>query len=82
MFYCYIYIQYANRGHISYRVYHSLGGLYLQFGNMKLKDRQKLKNHFLVGFVPFGAKFEETIQPFIQDIQDLENGFLVTIDNV
>jgi len=63
-------------------VYHSLGGLYLQFGNMKLKDRQKLKNHFLVGFVPFGGKFDEVITPFIQDIQHLEHGFLITIDNI
>lgn len=62
-------------------VYHSLGGLYLQFGNMKLKSRQKLKNHFLVGFVPFRGKFEDAIKLFIQDIQRLERGFLMTIDN-
>ncbi|GBC15840.2 hypothetical protein GLOIN_2v1764038 [Rhizophagus irregularis DAOM 181602=DAOM 197198] len=62
-------------------VYHSLGGLYLQFGNMKLKSRQKLRNHFLVGFVPFGGKFEDAIKLFIQDIQHLERGFLMTIDN-
>jgi hypothetical protein len=63
-------------------VYHCLGGLYLQFGNMKLKSRQKLKNHFLVGFVPFGGTFEDTIKPFIQDIQCLERGILMTIDNI
>ncbi|GBC23112.2 hypothetical protein GLOIN_2v1764038 [Rhizophagus irregularis DAOM 181602=DAOM 197198] len=62
-------------------IYHSLGGLYLQFGNMKLTSRQKLRNHFLVGFVPFGGKFEDAIKLFIQDIQYLECGFLMTIDN-
>lgn len=62
-------------------VYHSLGGLYLQFGNMKLTSRQKLRNHFLVGFVPFGGKFDDAIKLFIQDIQHLERGFLMTIDN-
>ncbi|POG57104.1 hypothetical protein GLOIN_2v1791717 [Rhizophagus irregularis DAOM 181602=DAOM 197198] len=48
---------------------------------MKFKSHQKLRNHFLVGFVPFKGKFEDTIKPFIQDIQQLECGFLMTIDN-
>ena len=49
---------------------------------MKFKYRQKLKNHFLVGFVPFGGTFEEAIKPFIQDIQQLERGFLMKINNI
>src|SRR5581483_333506 len=64
-----------------YHRLHSLGGLYLQIGNMKLKSRQKLRNHFLLGFVPFGGKFEDAIKLFIQDIQHLEHGFLMTINN-
>src|SRR4051812_33993872 len=39
--------------------YHSLGGLYVQFRNMLLKLRQQLKNHFLIGFVPFEGNFKD-----------------------
>jgi hypothetical protein len=53
-------------------VYHSLGGVYLQFGNMPLTLRKQLKNHFLIGFVPFGARFEDFIKPVLQDIKQLE----------
>jgi hypothetical protein len=62
-------------------VYHSLRELYFQFENMKLTSRQKLRNHFLVRFIPFGRKFEDAIKLFIQDIQHLECGFLMTINN-
>jgi hypothetical protein len=61
--------------------YHSLGGLYVQFGNMPLKLRQRLKNHFLIGFVPFGGNFEDIIKPFINDILLLQKGFYVKICN-
>jgi hypothetical protein len=60
-------------------VYHSLGGLYVQFGNMTLKLRQQLKNHFLIGFVPFGGKFEDVIKPFIKDIKQLQHGIVMKI---
>ena len=36
-------------------VYHSLGGIYIQIGNMPFNLRKQLKNHFIVGFIPFGA---------------------------
>ncbi|CAG8854113.1 17933_t:CDS:2, partial [Gigaspora margarita] len=34
-------------------VYHSLGGIYIQFGNMPISLRQQLRNYFVLGFVPF-----------------------------
>ncbi|PKY58438.1 hypothetical protein RhiirA4_480345 [Rhizophagus irregularis] len=55
-------------------VYHSLGGVYIQIGNMSFKERKKLKNHFVLGFVPFGGCFEEFIEPFISEMKKLENG--------
>lgn len=58
-------------------VYHSLGGVYLQFGNMPLSFRKLLKNSFLIGFVPFGAKFDDFIKPVIEDIRRLESGFVM-----
>jgi hypothetical protein len=61
-------------------VYHSLGGLYVQFGNMPLELRQQLKNHFLIGFVPFGGEFRHFIKPFIQDIKWLQSGIVMKIE--
>ena len=58
-------------------VYHSLGGVYLQFGNMPLTLRKQLKNHFLIGFVPFGASLNDFIKPVLQDIKILENGLVM-----
>ena len=60
------------------KAYHKLGGLYIQFGNMPLSMRQCLKNHFLVGLVPFGAKFTDFIKPFIEQMQKLQNGIIMT----
>jgi hypothetical protein len=61
-------------------VYHSIGGLYLQFGNLPLHYRQKLKNHFLLGFVPFAANITDCIQPFINDLQRLQDGVAMDVD--
>src|SRR6266516_678921 len=58
-------------------VYHSLGGVYLQFGNMPKSFRKLLKNHFLIGFVPFGASFEDFIKPVLRDIKKLEKGLIM-----
>jgi hypothetical protein len=57
--------------------YHSLGGVYLQFGNMPFALRKQLKNHFLLGFVPFGARFDDFIKPVLEDIKSLENGLIM-----
>jgi hypothetical protein len=43
--------------------------------------RQKLKNHFLIGFIPFSASYNEVLQPLINDIQDLEHGYELGIKN-
>ncbi|CAG8469584.1 1011_t:CDS:2 [Scutellospora calospora] len=70
-------IYYDNFG--TYRnVYHSLGGVYMQIGNMLQSDRKLLKNHFLIGFVPFGTSFDDFIKPVLKDIQCLENGFIMS----
>ena len=58
-------------------VYHSLGGVYLQFGNMPLTLRKQLKNHFLIGFVPFRASLNDFIKSVLQDIKILENGLVM-----
>jgi hypothetical protein len=58
-------------------VYHSLGGVYLQYGNMPLTLRKQLKNHFLLGFVPFGSSLNDFIKPILQDIKLLENGLIM-----
>ncbi|GET03676.1 hypothetical protein GLOIN_2v1880882 [Rhizophagus clarus] len=58
-------------------VYHSLRGVYLQFGNMPLNLCKQIKNHFLIGLVPFGADFNDFIKPVIQDIKSLENGLIM-----
>lgn len=58
--------------------YHKLGGLYVQFRNMPLSIRQCLKNHFIIGFVPFGATFTEFIKPFIHDMKKLQDGIIMT----
>ncbi|PKC56623.1 hypothetical protein RhiirA1_500348 [Rhizophagus irregularis] len=59
-------------------VYHSLGGVYIQIGNLPFDKRKQLKNHFMLGFIPFGGYFEEFIAPFVTEIKTLENG--ITMD--
>jgi hypothetical protein len=61
------------------KAYHKLGGIYIQIGNMNRELRRKLKNHFLIGFVPFGGKFEDVLEEFISDIKELQNGILMTL---
>ena len=61
-------------------VYHSLGGIYLQFGNMPSHERKLLKNHFVLGFVPFGGNFNEFIQPFISEMKEFEQGKLMKVN--
>ncbi|RHZ81177.1 hypothetical protein Glove_123g115 [Diversispora epigaea] len=63
-------------------VYHSLGDVYIQIGNMPFDLRKLLKNHFIIGFVPFGASFNEFIKPFVRDIQLLEKGIPMKINNI
>ena len=60
-------------------VYHSLGGIYIQIGNMPLNERIRLKNHFVLGFVPFGGSFDEFIKPFVTEMKELEKGKIMNI---
>jgi hypothetical protein len=60
-------------------VYHSLGGVYIQIGNMPFGERKKLKNHFVLGFVPFGGCFDEFIEPFIAEMKVLEKGMIMNV---
>jgi hypothetical protein len=61
--------------------YHSLGGVYLQIGNMPQKLRKQLRNHFIIGLVPFGTNIRDFIKPFLEEIRQLEHGFMVVINN-
>lgn len=60
-------------------VYHSLGGVYVQIGNLPFDKRKELKNHFVIGFVPFGGNFNEFIEPFVNEMKQLENGIIMDI---
>ena len=43
--------------------------------------RRQLRNHFIVGLVPFGANIHDFIKPFLAEIHQLEHGFMITINN-
>ncbi|GBC36031.2 hypothetical protein GLOIN_2v1790940 [Rhizophagus irregularis DAOM 181602=DAOM 197198] len=61
-------------------VYHSLGGVYdVQFGNMPAHQRKLIKNHFVIGFILFGGKFDEFMIPFISEMKELEKGKVMTV---
>ncbi|KAF0374651.1 HCP-like protein [Gigaspora margarita] len=60
-------------------VYQSLGGMYIQLGNMPFDIRKHLRNHFVLGFVPFGGSFNDFIHPFVSDMNQLEKGVLLNI---
>lgn len=60
-------------------VYHSLGGVYVQFGNMRARQRKLLKNHFVLGFVPFGGNFNDFMKPFISEMKELEQGKVMKV---
>ncbi|CAG8846950.1 13672_t:CDS:2, partial [Gigaspora margarita] len=62
-------------------VYHLLGGVYIQFGNMPIFLRQQLRNHFVLGFVPLSGSFDKFIRPFIMEIKSLESGQIINIQN-
>ncbi|PKB92928.1 hypothetical protein RhiirA5_442884, partial [Rhizophagus irregularis] len=52
---------------------------FLLIFTMMISLRQQLKNHFLIGFVPFGEEFEDVIKPFIKDIKQLQHGIVMKI---
>ena len=53
------------------KAYHKLEGIYIQINNMSHNLRKKLRNHFLISFVPFGEEFNDVLQEFILDMKDL-----------
>lgn len=59
--------------------YHSVGGVYVVLGNLPLEMRQKLRNIFLVGFVPPVVTFDDFIKPFVNELQELQNGIRMSI---
>jgi hypothetical protein len=62
-------------------VYHSLGGVYIQIGNMPFQMRKQLKNHFVVGFVPFGGHFDDFMCPLIRELHELEKGVTMKMND-
>ncbi|KAF0461081.1 Serine/threonine protein kinase [Gigaspora margarita] len=62
--------------------YHSLGGIYLQIGNMLRRLRKQLRNHFIIGLVPFGEKLEDFIKVFINEVHKLEQGFIMNVNGI
>ena len=49
---------------------------------MPFKERKKLKNHFMLDFIPFGGCFEEFIEPSILEIKILEKGKIMNIQGI
>ncbi|RIB01880.1 hypothetical protein C2G38_2255935 [Gigaspora rosea] len=62
-----------------WNAYHSLDGVYIQIGNMPFDVRKSLRNHFVLGFVPFGGNFDDFIHPFVSDMKQLEQGVPINI---
>ncbi|CAG8853352.1 36922_t:CDS:2, partial [Gigaspora margarita] len=61
-------------------VYHSLGGIYIQIGNLPFDKRRQLRNHFVLEFVLFGGKFDEFIEPFVAEMKQLEKGKIMDVE--
>ena len=52
----------------------------MQFGNMPAHQRKLLKNHFVLGFVPFGGNFNEFLKPFISEMKKFEQGKMMMVN--
>ena len=55
------------------------GRVYVQIGNLPFNKRKQLKNHFVLSFVPFGGEFNEFIEPFVDEMKQLEKGIIMDI---
>ncbi|KAF0541218.1 serine/threonine protein kinase [Gigaspora margarita] len=60
-------------------VYYSLRGVYVQIRNLPFNKRKQLKNHFVIGFVPFGDHFNDFISPFVDKMMELEKGIIMDV---
>ncbi|RGB27248.1 hypothetical protein C1646_769348 [Rhizophagus diaphanus] len=49
---------------------------------MPFNTRKHLRNHFVLGFIPFGGHFEDFIRPFIEDMKQLERGTLMNVQEI
>ncbi|GBC38600.2 hypothetical protein GLOIN_2v1878998 [Rhizophagus irregularis DAOM 181602=DAOM 197198] len=47
---------------------------------MPARQRKLLKNHFVLGFVPFGGNFNEFMLPFISEMKEFEQGKLMEVN--
>ncbi|GBC00542.1 hypothetical protein RclHR1_38920001, partial [Rhizophagus clarus] len=46
---------------------------------MPTHQRKLIKNHFVLGFVPFGGNFDKFMLPFISEMKELENSKIMTV---
>ncbi len=46
---------------------------------MAFEEKKKLKNYFVLGFVPFESCFNKFIKPFILEMKMLEKGITMNI---
>ncbi|RGB29786.1 hypothetical protein C1646_766186 [Rhizophagus diaphanus] len=46
---------------------------------MPFSERNQLRNHFVLGFVPFGGYFDDFIKPFIAEMKQLKEGKIMDI---
>jgi len=58
--------------------FYKLNGVYLQLGNMPFNMRKQIRNHFLIGFVPFGGHLKDFLEPFCHDVRALQHGVFMS----
>ncbi|RIB28587.1 hypothetical protein C2G38_2239435 [Gigaspora rosea] len=49
---------------------------------MPHKLRKQLRNHFVLGFIPFGGNIQDFIKPFIEEVKKLEQGFIINLNGI
>ena len=64
-----------------HNVYYSLGGIYIQIGNMPFNLRKQLKNHFIVGFIPFKGHFDDVMHLLLQELCQLKKGITMKMND-
>ncbi|POG53966.1 hypothetical protein GLOIN_2v1792129 [Rhizophagus irregularis DAOM 181602=DAOM 197198] len=46
---------------------------------MPMHQKKLIKNHFVLGFIPFGGNFNEFMVPFVSEIKKFEKGKIMTV---
>ncbi|GES78970.1 hypothetical protein GLOIN_2v1790377 [Rhizophagus clarus] len=72
-------IYYDNFGTFG-NVYHSLGGVYVQFENMPAHQKKLLKNQFVLRFVSFGGNFNKFMLLFVSGMKEFEQEKLMKMN--